>query len=100
MELFTPGNLITLLVSVIGFAFGYGMLSQRVKSLEAQLIIIGQVNDKLTAIQTQIAASSGQERPVAACRDHFDHQVNEFKKTISDAIELQFRRGFAKNEFK
>lgn len=41
------GNIITLVLGVITFAFGYGILSQRVKSIECRL-------EELDAIRIEI----------------------------------------------
>jgi len=95
-ELFTFGNLFTLVTCVIGISFGYGMLSQRVKTLENQIVILEQVNAKLTAIQGQLMASSATERPVSACRNYFDIHFDTFKSSMSDTIELTIRREFEK----
>jgi len=88
MEMITFGNVLTLVITTLGFAFGYGALSQRVRSLENQIMAIVQLRDTLTAIQLQLAQSNSVERPVANCRNYFDHQLEELKKTVSVAVEL------------
>ena len=57
---FNAGNIITILVAVVTFAFGYGMLSQRVKSVESKLCEIDEIRTDIRAISDTLQKLVGQ----------------------------------------
>ena len=56
----TLGNIVTIVVALISVAFGYGMLNQRVKSLESKVSEIDEIKAELHKISDTLQKLSGQ----------------------------------------
>ena len=56
----TLGNIVTIGVALISVAFGYGMLNQRVKSLESKVSEIDEIKAELHKISDTLQKLSGQ----------------------------------------
>lgn len=67
------GNIITLALGVITFAFGYGILSQRVKTIECRL-------EELDAIRIEIRKISDTLQNLVGRIDVFMKMSQEIKK--------------------
>ena len=67
----TIANIITLLIALVSFAFGYGMLSQRVKTVESKVAEIDDIKAELHKISDTLQKLAGQFEMYfkLACKD-------------------------------
>ena len=57
---FDTGNVLTAIGLIVTFAFGYGMLSQKVKSVESRLCKIDEIRTDIRAISDTLQKLVGQ----------------------------------------
>lgn len=58
--IFTTANIVTIITLMISIAFGYGILSQRVKSIESRLCEIDEIRADIRKISDTLQHLAGQ----------------------------------------